>query len=183
MIFVHDSPHQKQNFLNLIACHIHKPFNRLSHSSTKFWACVVIQICNFCFQNFWQNFTIFIIFCKKNSVSGACCSFNSFFNLSIFFMTTAPVHSMKMLRTTSRLRRFELWDFLGGRKEYPTVCPFYKLLTILLFCFQYTQYPNNQTQDVNCFRWNVWIKWRTINNAYSVKAKVFKYKQKNTPVT
>ena len=23
MIFVHDSPHQKQNFLNLIVCHIH----------------------------------------------------------------------------------------------------------------------------------------------------------------
>ena len=25
MIFVHDSRHQKQNFLNLIACHIHLP--------------------------------------------------------------------------------------------------------------------------------------------------------------
>ena len=78
-----------------------------------FWTCVVIQVFNLCFQNFRQNFTFFITFCKKFRF-WSFQFFQYFFKLSIFFMATVPIDSMKMRRKPSRLRCS--FKFFGRKK-------------------------------------------------------------------
>ena len=51
---------------------------------------------------------------KTANVSGAFNFFN-FFKLILFFMNTAPIDSMKKLRTPSRLRCS--FDFFGQKKR------------------------------------------------------------------
>ena len=73
-----------------------------------FWACVFIKVCVFC-PKFLTVFYIFHNFLQKTSFL-VLLFFQKFFKLSKFFIAIAPVDSIKMLRTSSRLRCcFELF--------------------------------------------------------------------------
>ena len=90
MVFVHDSPHQKQNFLNLIVCHIHHPSQlwnkKIDHDYHH------LNFKNTIIQNCFD----YLQFVKKTSSPCSLCKFFSFCTLKSICMTkwvvaTSPI--------------------------------------------------------------------------------------------